>query len=354
MDNKFACYYTGLQKLFQILDVGCPCYSTILLLKTRLLSNIDKALSETETEEYRLERAQIVRELNRLSEKELGVFFSGVAFSSKYFTEIEAPFVEGIALTRELQPAVLKPSQPFESEMVFIPSGEFWIGSDLRRDEMASDYEQPEHMLSIFGYYLARNPVTNAQYATFVKATGHQLPEHWSEGKIPEDKDDHPVVYVSWYDALAYCQWLSNVTGKNYCLPTEAEWEKGARGAERCIYPWGNQWDYRKCNSGEGGPTDTTPVGVYLEGASFYGLLDMIGNVWEWTSTIFRPYPYRADDGREELRTENNDLQRVLRGGSFSSYLSRVRTTYRLWSNPMQYCRWDVGFRVALRTSNTH
>jgi formylglycine-generating enzyme required for sulfatase activity len=182
----------------------------------------------------------------------------------------------------------------------------------------------------------------------FVKATGHLLPEHWSKDTFPEDKDDHPVVLVSWYDALAYCQWLSDVTGKNYSLPSEAEWEKGARGMNKWIYPWGDQWDWRRCNSGEGGPTDTTPVGVYLEGASPYGALDVIGNVWEWTRTIFRPYPYNAEDGREILET-HDDVQRVLRGGSFSSYLSRVRTAYRLWSNPMQYCRWDVGFRVVLR-----
>ncbi len=348
MDKVFDCYCIALEHLFKILDKNCPCYSEFLALQSRLLGNIDETHSATDKEVCRLERLRIVRELNRLLIEERGVLFSGLAFSQKHEAAIDIPTIKGTDLIHEKMSAVLYSSQAFEPEMVFIPSGAFWMGSDFSEDEMASDYEQPKHKLFIPGYYLARTPITNSQYAQFAKTTGHQLPEHWSTGKPPDDKDDHPVVYVSWYDAFAYCQWLSKSTGKNYRLPTEAEWEKGARGSKKYLYPWGNWWDWARCNSGEGGPMDTTPVGVYVEGASPYGLLDMIGNVWEWTSTIFRPYPYVITDGRENLETHNDDVQRVLRGGSFSSYLSRVRTTYRLWSNPMQYCRWDVGFRVAL------
>jgi len=102
--------------------------------------------------------------------------------------------------------------------------------------------------------------VTNAQYLAFVEATGQKPPGHWQGGKPPEGKEEHPVVNVSWHDAMAYCQWLAKVTGKVCRLPSEAGWEKAARGTDGRIYPWGDKWDAKRCNSSEGGPGDTTPV----------------------------------------------------------------------------------------------
>jgi formylglycine-generating enzyme required for sulfatase activity len=236
---------------------------------------------------------------------------------------------------------VLKALTPpeFEPEMVLIPAGEFLMGSDPNVDKTARDDEQPQHTLYLPDYYLAKTPVTNAQYVAFVQATYHQ-PIHWKYGKPPRGKEDHPVVHISWHDAVAYCRWLSEVTGRPYRLPSEAEWEKGARGTDGRIYPWGNQWDVKRCNTGGG----TTPVGAYPQGASPYGLLDMAGNVREWTRSIYRDYPYDPNDGREDLEAEGS---RVLRGGAFFSGRWFVRCACRGRDFPGSRNRND-GFRVCV------
>jgi hypothetical protein len=153
---------------------------------------------------------------------------------------------------------------------------------------------------------------------------------------------DHPIVDVTWFDALAYVKWLAGITGQPWRLPTEAEWEKAARGTDGRTYPWGNNWDPSRLNAvGNGG---TTPVGAYPSGASPYGAYDMAGNAYEWTSSIAKPYPYKADDGRENL----NDTQsmRVLRGGAWDFGLFNAKT----WdSQPAYPSSWklDWGFRIA-------
>jgi formylglycine-generating enzyme required for sulfatase activity len=236
---------------------------------------------------------------------------------------------------------------PSEPEMVLIPAGEFLMGSDPGRDKDAfdEDEEQPQHTLYLPDYYLARTPVTNAQYAAFVQATYRDPPEHWEGGKPPEGKEDHPVVYVSWYDAVAYCNWLSQVTGRPYRLPSEAEWEKGARGTDGRIYPWGDEPpDERLCNLGND-VSETTPVGRYSpQGDSPYGCADMAGNVWEWTRSLHRYYPYDPGDGREDLEA-GRDAPRGLRGGTFGGGDWGVRCAARGWDAP--YVRaGDYGFRL--------
>jgi formylglycine-generating enzyme required for sulfatase activity len=234
---------------------------------------------------------------------------------------------------------------PFEPEMVLIPAGQFLMGSDPQKDELADDNEQPQHPLYLPDYYLARTPLTNAQYAAFVQATDHRQPDLWEGGKPPDGKEDHPVVEVSWDDAVAYCNWLAEVTGRPYRLPSEAEWEKGARGGDGRIYPWGDEWDAQRCNNVEGGPGDTTPVGAYPEGASPYGLLDMAGNVWEWTRSIYRGYPYDPVDGREDLQAGG---PRVLRGGSFYADQGDARCACRRRYFPDVFFFFSVGFRVVV------
>ncbi len=233
---------------------------------------------------------------------------------------------------------------PFEPEMVLIPGGAFLMGSDPQGDALSRSAEQPQHRLSLPDYYLAKTPITNAQYAAFVEGTGHSPPRHWRGSRPPWGRGQHPVVSVSWYDAVAYCRWLVQVTGKPYRLPTEAEWEKGARGTEGHRYPWGDEWDAARCNSKESGREDTTLVGLYPEGASPYGLLDMAGNVWEWTSSLYWAYPYGADDGREDLSTPES---RVLRGGSWLDLYDSARAAYRRSYVPAYHGRTH-GFRACM------
>ena len=256
--------------------------------------------------------------------------------------------------------------QPWgEPEWITIPAGEFWMGSDKYDDE------KPVHKLHLPEYQIARVPVTNAQYVIYIRDSGAKPPEHWRGGQVPQGKENHPVVYVSWFDAIAYCQWLSGKLDKPISLPSEAEWEKAAkgpiganpspsgRGAGVRAYPWGNEWKDLHCNSSELGLGDTTPVGLFLNGASPYGLLDMSGNVWEWTRSVVRlrretgdevikgyGYPYKAGDGREDLSVNKNS-SRGLRGGSFPNDSVVVRCAYRLGYYPVN--RNDYfGFRVVV------
>ena len=159
-------------------------------------------------------------------------------------------------------PKPMRRRQPFEPEMVHIPAGYFWMGKD-EFDPDARESEKPRHRVYLSEYWIGKYPITHREYQFFVRETGHRAPYGWNGGQYPEGKGYHPVVWVYWEDAVAYCQWLARKTGIPYCLPTEAEWEKAARGTDGRIYPWGNGWDKNKCNSSEGGAGGTTPVGQY-------------------------------------------------------------------------------------------
>jgi formylglycine-generating enzyme required for sulfatase activity len=214
------------------------------------------------------------------------------------------------------------------------------MGSYKGRDPQAFDHELPQHEVTLPGYWIGRYPVTVAQFRAFVEASGHR-PANPDSLKRPGDQ---PVVLVTWHDALAFCRWLSKKAGIQVTLPSEAEWEKGARGTDGRIYPWGDRWDPKRCNSGENDIGDTTPVGTYPDGASAYGLLDMAGNVWEWTRSLYRRYPYNPRDGREDLDAVD-DVHRVLRGGAFLDGARYARCACRSRDLPY-FCREYYGFRL--------
>ncbi len=131
--------------------------------------------------------------------------------------------------------------------------------------------------------------MTNIEYAHFVEATGHSIPEYWIEGTFPTEKATHPVTGITPKDAKVYCKWLSQETGKSYRLPTEWEWEWAATGSQGWRYPWGDQFDKDNCNTEEAAIGETTPVGSYLAGINQYGMADMSGNVWEITQGYISP-----------------------------------------------------------------
>ena len=239
---------------------------------------------------------------------------------------------------------VLAPHLAFEPELVEVPAGAFLMGGT---DEysFALLFSMPQHQVTLPAFEIGRYPVTNAEYAAFVEATFRQPPHYWPDGHLPEDLADHPVHAVSWYDAQVYTAWLRAQTGRDYRLPTEAEWEKAARGEDGRLWPWGNEWDLKRCNSADGAAGTTTPVGQYSPvGDSPYGCADMAGNVREWTQSLLKPYPYQTGDGREDLETDD---PRVLRGGAFNDNQWFVCCAFRLGGYPIGISGYR-GFRVVV------
>jgi formylglycine-generating enzyme required for sulfatase activity len=229
-------------------------------------------------------------------------------------------------------------------DLVEIPAGPFWMGSEpSSRHSAVLPSEMPQHQLQLGGFHIGQTPVTNEEYREFVRATGHAAPPHWLTGDVPPGLERHPVTHVDWYDAQAYCEWAG---GR---LPTEAEWERAAAGPESeagpRIYPWGDEQpsstrlNFRR----EGKGVTTTPVDRHPRGATPDGILDMAGNVWEWTSTRYGPYPYDSSDGREDRTLPG---PRVLRGGSFlSPGAAYVRCAMRSLSFESRR-REHIGFRI--------
>ncbi len=266
--------------------------------------------------------------------------------------------------TRDAKPDTLTISKPFKMEFVRIPAGDFLMGSDPTVDKDARDNEQPQHSVYLPDYYMAKTPVTNAQYAVFVKAAGYKAHSKWQGGtKFPTGGQIHPANYIRWPDAIAFCKWLTREGGYTVRLPTEAEWEKAARGTDGRIYPWGNQWDKSRLNCDAAllrglasafgvAKAGTTSVGHYSpKGDSPYGLVDMAGNVWEWCSTIWdeRAYPFQVQDEWIDAYLSRTDVRRVLRGGSWGTYPQNARCACRS-RNHGDY--WDTrGFRVLVSPS---
>ena len=248
---------------------------------------------------------------------------------------------------------VPSPSPPPETplpEVVTIPAGPFWMGSPPD-DAEAAENEKPRRREVLPTYAIGRYPVTNAEYAAFVQATDHRPPEHWPDGRVPPGLQDHPVVYVSHEDAEAYCRWLSRVTGRFYRLPTEGEWEKAARGPwpEARRYPWGDEWRPDFCNTREAGREGTTPVHQF-EGVnrSPFGVVDLAGNVWEWTSSWYERYPGSTYESLHFGRD-----YRVVRGGSWRNGRGEARISCRGRYKP-GVRRPYLGFRVVLELPDHH
>lgn len=288
------------------------------------------------------------------------------------------------AITLAVLLLVLEACQPLlsstvseENRMALIPSGSFLMGSPEGSDSFSD--ERPQRTVFLSAFWIDRYEVTNARYERFVAATGHRPPANpdpavtlWAQGHPIAGSEDHPVVNVGWHDALAYCQWA----GKR--LPTEAEWEKAARGTDGRLYPWGNEWDLKRANSasywaertiefkdgkewkafwmtGEGariskerglkGEVLTLPVGSFPEGASPYGLLDMAGNASEWVQDWFEPY-YYLKAPQTDPKGPAGVLLKVVRGGSWLKPAKSLRTADRDYGFPDDRPS-GTGFRCA-------
>ncbi len=240
-------------------------------------------------------------------------------------------------------------------EMVRVPAEAFFMGSDDGPED-----ERPRHRVELKAFFIDRHQVTNLQFARFLNAVGplgkrgerfydtddSDARIHRREGQwlVDPGHENRPVVEVSWFGAVAYCAWL----GKR--LPTEAEWEKAARGTDGRKFPWGNNPPDRERAHFGAGWNELIDVGRLPKGASPYGALDMAGNGWEWVSSAYRSYPYQAADGREGL---THDEVRGTRGGGHDSSAAELMTTHRGRHVSRHYRsgHHNIGFRCARSTS---
>lgn len=250
-----------------------------------------------------------------------------------------------------------EPEAPGLPEMVTIPAGVFFMGA-ADDDEWALPHEKPSREIYLSTFEIAIYPITNDHYRKFVKETGHQPPAHW-QSKPPVGQNAlHPVCFVSWLDAYAFCIWLSATTGDTYALPTEAQWEKAARGGlwldgdqsasqpnpiPRRRYPTGDAQPLPTQANFAGRQGGTTLVGNFPEGASPYGCQDMSGNVSEWCLDVYEPTFYGTMPERDPQNT--GDGARALRGGSWRSGVDHVRCSNRYYYQPDQPA-YGIGFRV--------
>lgn len=286
--------------------------------------------------------------------------------------------IQAVGIADELLPVLYAPedtdrfpkpplvSSPIPLAWITIPAGNFSMGSrraGILTTERFPDNELPQHPVYVKEFRVSQYPITRSQFATFVRATGYRTDAEkmghakvWQAGREREIQAvswqqplgllcpfcpyrKHPVTYISWYDAQAFCRWAG------VRLPTEAEWEKAARGTDGRQYPWGNeQPDAIKCNFyAQPDHTElTTPVDKYPSGVSPLGVWDLTGNVAEWTSSKDYKYPYAIDDGREDMATLAN---RILRGGAFIDSAYDVRCARRRAKEP-HYRSNYTGFRV--------
>lgn len=286
-------------------------------------------------------------------------------------------FVIGALLFLTFSPTSPVVGSPLSTEMVMVPAGEFLMGNP--DDGLSYDDEQPQRKVYVGSFLIDRYEVTNALYQQFVNATGHAAPSHqkpelslWHDKTPLPGSEQHPVVNVSWEDAVAYCRW------QDKRLPTEAEWEKAARGLDGRRYPWGNEWDLTQANSasywagrtiefkdgkewkafwvtGDGaqisherglnGEVLTMPVGSFPDGASPYGLFDMTGNASEWVQDWYEPYSY-LNAPLSDPQGPNGQLLKVVRGGSWLKPARNLRTSDRDYGYPTDRAS-GIGFRCA-------
>ena len=246
-------------------------------------------------------------------------------------------------------------------EMVLINAGGFTRGVDNTNGENFSD-EAPAKMIYLSSYYLDKYEVSNAKYTEFIIATDHPAPAYWDHQKL--NQPNQPVTGVNWFDANTYCHWV------NKRLPTEAEWEKAARGPAGSTYPWGNKLEFSKANFAKGKSGQkyiTDSVDAHADGVSYYGVYNMAGNVFEWVQDWYSANYYSADETRnpvgpqsqigniETISTKTNaDLKKkVIRGGSWFAPAQSITTTHRFWNDPINNSYGvGLGFRCAQSLAN--
>ncbi|HPH96470.1 MAG TPA: SUMF1/EgtB/PvdO family nonheme iron enzyme [Anaerolineaceae bacterium] len=240
-------------------------------------------------------------------------------------------------------------AEGIELELVRVAAGPFLMGSDQAADPAASVLETPQHQVVLDEYWIGRYPVTNLQYGVFLEAKKRQPPKHWP-GSYPQGIEDHPMRRIKKKDAVGFCHWLSALVKVEISLPSEAQWEKAARGTDGRLYPWGNETpDASRCNTSEGLIRTTTPVGKFSpQGDSPYGCADMAGNVMEWVDDGYKR-EYYAQSPLNNPSGPGDALTWLLRGGSYVYSAKSARCAYRHLCLDERSDDDDFGFRVSAR-----
>ena len=330
-------FYAIFLFIIALLSVGCERIPTIEITSTPSGATVFIDGVEVGTTPYK-------------DQATLGTTYKVMVSKRGYHAATAALKHEGGKLSRALQLKKLS-----LSDMILIPAGKFIMGTSDEEEALVTRQlgggeivehprwfksEKPQQEVYLDAFYIDEFEVTNADYQEFIDATGYPAPRHWANRKYPEGEDELPVVYVNWKDANAYCRW----SGKR--LPTEAEWEKAARGTDARIWPWGNEFDITKCNVESWEGSGPKPVGSHSQCVSPYGVYDMAGNVWEWTDSWYDAYP-----GSTFRAKEFGQKYRVLRGGSWYYYDSLNPIGARTPSRDIgteDHLAYIVGFRCAI------
>ena len=234
---------------------------------------------------------------------------------------------------------------PLRIEFVRVPAGEFSMGSDPARDNFAQPDEMPIHRVALSEYCIGRYEITNRQYLAYARLAGIDYDP-------PVGEEEFPAVRVSWEEAQTFCRWMTDATGRTVRLPSEAEWEKAARGTDGRLYPWGDAWNRAALNTSDGGSGLTEAVTSHSPaGDSPYRACDMAGNVWEWTADWYAEDTHQKAVASGGVPCDppgpDSGTHRVLKGGSHFQRQNSTRAATRHKYIPRSRC-YDIGFRVVI------
>jgi len=279
------------------------------------------------------------------------------AITLRNFPDFDADMerlIQDIRKIRGFREDDIKKIKDYEPKSIYIEAGNFWMGSSPGTG--IPSFETPQHEVYLPSFRMGKYPVTNAEFEAYVQHTGICVPIQlgWDGQKVCEGKEDHPVTGVTWMEAMAYCRWLSEKTGREYSPPDEAQWEKACRGGKKTFYPWGDVFDASRCNQGSLVLTD---VKAYPEQSEF-GCFDFVGNVRQWTVSLWgekriapdRAYAYPWKKDRRNDENASHQIRRVVRGSSYKGSPSQSRCSARTGQAPDDPGMPDArhGFRIVM------
>ncbi|MBN2126101.1 MAG: SUMF1/EgtB/PvdO family nonheme iron enzyme [Deltaproteobacteria bacterium] len=337
IDQRADIYAMGVMA-FEMLTGELPKLTMASQLNPKMNSRVDEVLNKSMASDPAQRYGNIldfIEDLESAIRTKKGRPHEEKATAFEGATVLEGATVIDGAEEKPPEEAGPKPSPESVVDMVMVSGGHFWMGSSL--NESKNETEKPRHRVYLATYFIDRYPVTNQAYRAFLKDTGHPEPLYWADPQF--NSPMQPVVGVTWEDAAEYARWVKKR------LPTEAEWEKAARGEEGLMYPWGNEFMSGMANV-DFVMTQTSPVDQYPSGGSSYGCLDMIGNVWEWCQDWFDD-KYYAVGPSENPQGPKKGMKKTIRGAAWDTISFNARNAFRFFADPLTKSQ-TIGFRCAI------